>query len=59
MLKYNKFIVAFVGFALLLLKDFSGLDLTDQASTIAEMVIAGLVAAGVWAVPNIEPSTED
>lgn len=49
---YRKLIVAVVGVGLMLLADNVGIDLSAQESAIVEMIIGGLTAAGVWAVPN-------
>ena len=48
---YNKLIVAVVGLAVLLAARY-GIDLSAQASTIVDLVVALATAFGVYQVPN-------
>lgn len=49
---YKKLIVAVVGVAVMLLARHTGLDLTDQAAMIVDVVIGALTAAGVYQFEN-------
>lgn len=52
MSKYRKLIAAAVGVGVMLLATHVGIDLTAQEESIVQIIIGGLTAAGVWAVPN-------
>jgi hypothetical protein len=53
MSKYRKLIVAGVGFGVMVLVDVFGLaSFAGQEESIVNLVVSGLTAAGVWAVPN-------
>jgi hypothetical protein len=51
-MQYNKAIVAFVGVALMLLAERTGIDLTAQQQTVVDLVVALLTVAGVYQIRN-------
>ncbi len=50
--QYNKFIVAAVGAAAMLVNSRYGVDITGEAQGVWTNIVAILTAFGVWAVPN-------
>jgi len=53
--QYRKLIVAVVGLAVLFVKRRYGLDLDGTEDLIADVIINGLIAWGVYRVPNAPP----
>ena len=49
---YRKLIAAVLGVGSLLLVQHTGIDLTQQAVLLEELIVGVLTAVGVWAVPN-------
>lgn len=50
---YGKLIASIVGFAVLTLRQFAGIDLGDEFTNKAtDLIIMAATAAGIWAVPN-------
>ena len=52
---YRKLIVTAVGLGLLLLNRHAGIDLAAQETSIVDLMIAVITAAGVYQVPNQQP----
>ena len=52
MAKYSKFIIALIGFALMGLKEWAGIDLGVTADQIWTWAVPLLTAIGVYGVPN-------
>lgn len=48
----RKLVVAVVGLAVLLLHRWFGVDLAGMEAMLVDLIIAGLTALGVYAVPN-------
>ncbi len=52
MAEYRKLIAAVIGLALLLVNRYWGFDLSSQATTIVDLLLAAGTAVGVFQVPN-------
>lgn len=57
--EYNKLIIAVVGLCLMLLREHTGFDMTNNAAIVSDVVIAAITAYGVYRVRNKTPDPKE